>query len=52
MKTEKEINTAITSCEKAQMEDSPKLCPIYPEESTLDCINCTCRDAWNWMLKG
>lgn len=51
MKTEQEIKSALICCETAQIENNSKLCPVYPEESILDCLNCTCRDAWNWVLK-
>lgn len=50
MKTESEIRAAMKACSKAQKTDNPKLCPIWPEEETLYCIDCTCRYAMRWVL--
>jgi hypothetical protein len=52
MKSEAQIIEAIQQCETAQIIDDPKLCPIYPDEEALDCVSCTCRDAFIWILKG
>ena len=51
MKKSKEIRDAIESCKKAQEKDNPKLCPIWPEDENLYCIDCTCRSALKWVLE-
>jgi hypothetical protein len=50
MKTETEIRNAIKACSKAQETDNPKLCPIWPKDDDLYCIDCTCRYAMRWVL--
>lgn len=50
MKTESEIRAALKACSKAQETDDSKLCPIWPEEGTLYCIDCTCRYSMRWVL--
>lgn len=52
MKTGKEVKVAIKQCEKAQTTDNPKLCPVWPGDGSLYCIDCTCRAAWRWILYG
>lgn len=51
MKTESEIRAAMDACSKAQETDNPKLCPVWTEEETLYCIDCTCRYAMRWVLE-
>jgi len=50
MKTSQEIKKAIKQCDKSQDKDDPKLCPVWPEDDYLYCIDCTCRTAWRWVL--
>jgi len=50
MKTSQEIKKAIKQCDKAQDKDDPKLCPVWPEDDYLYCIDCTCRTEWRWVL--
>ena len=50
MKTESEIRDAIKACSEAQKTDDPKLCPIWPGDETMYCIDCTCRYAMRWIL--
>ena len=52
MKSEEQIKKADRQCEAAQVTDDPRLCPIYSDDEPLDCLNCTCRDVFNWILKG
>lgn len=51
MKTKEEIEAAIEQCDKAQQEDNPKLCPVWPQDDSLYCVDCTCRYGWRWVLE-
>ena len=51
MKNAHEVQEAIDACDKAQLANDPKLCPMYPEDKYLYCVDCTCRDALRWVLK-
>jgi hypothetical protein len=50
MKNSQDILQALAKCVEAQKNDDPKLCPIYPEDESLTCLDCTCRDAFKWVL--
>ena len=52
MKTDKEIQQALGQCDKAQEKNDPKLCPVWPDDDSLYCHDCTCRAAWRWVLYG
>jgi hypothetical protein len=52
MKTEQEIKSAIKQCLKAMKKDDPKLCPVWPKNESLYCVDCTCRYAMRWILTG
>ena len=51
MKTGKEIRAAIKQCGQAQQKDDPSKCPLWPNDDTLYCIDCTARSAWRWVLE-
>lgn len=51
MRSEEEVKKAIEQCESAQLNDDPKLCPMYDKDESLYCVDCTCRDAFNWFLE-
>ncbi|MDO8641370.1 MAG: hypothetical protein Q7R33_07470 [Nitrosarchaeum sp.] len=50
MKTSREIKAAMDQCTKAQKADDAKLCPVWPKDNALYCHDCTCRNAWRWIL--
>ena len=51
MRTEKEIKIAMKQCSEARNKDDPKLCPVWPKDDYLYCVDCTCRHAWRWVLE-
>jgi hypothetical protein len=51
VKNSHEITQALEKCMEAQKADDPKLCPIYPKDESLTCLDCTCRDALKWVLE-
>jgi len=51
MKNSQDITQALEKCVEAQKADDPKLCPIYPKDESLTCLDCTCRDAFKWVLE-
>jgi len=64
MKSAQEIKKALKDCDKAQDKDNPKLCPVWPKDDNLYCVDCTtfvgaaaqstasCRNALRWVLTG
>lgn len=51
MKTKEQIEQAISQCDKAQKENNPKLCPVWPKNENLYCVDCTCRYGFRWVLE-
>ena len=52
VRTSQEITQALARCTEAQRRDDPGLCPVYSGDTSLTCLECTCRDAFIWMLGG
>jgi hypothetical protein len=51
MKTKEQIEEAIKQCDIAQQHDKASLCPIWPKDDSLYCVDCTCRYALRWVLE-
>lgn len=51
MKTKEQIEAAIKQCDLAQQQGEVSFCPIWPEDYSLHCIDCTCRYALRWVLE-
>jgi hypothetical protein len=51
MKTKEQIEEAIKQCDVAQKKGKANLCPVWPEDTNLYCVDCTCRYAWRWILE-
>jgi hypothetical protein len=45
-----EIKVAMKQCSKAMKKGDPKLCPLWPKDSSLYCHDCTACYAWRWVL--
>jgi len=51
MKTKEQIEQAIAQCDVAQQQEKASLCPIWPKDKDLYCVDCTCRYALRWVLE-
>jgi len=55
MKTEEEVKKALSECKAYQIAgegNQSVSCPLWPDEDSPGCYDCTAHLAWVWVLEG